>query len=229
MRGLRNITKFQRAASALSAAKPFRSMLIKVEITPNPAARRFVLPHKLPLADPIAFDRSVARRPRIAERLFAVDGVTELLLASDFVSVSRDSSAAPWRDLQFEVVGAIAEALAEGEGVELERWAEEQICPADPIEQQIAELLRTRIAPRVAQDGGRITLLGYRDGVATVEMRGACGGCPSALMTLKRGVETTLKHYIPELQRVEASLQADARKPFWKSMLEARGAKFRDG
>jgi len=85
------------------------------------------------------------------------------------------------------------------------------------------------IARRLTMSGGRDTLLGYRDGVAKVEMRGACGGCPSALMTLKRGVETTLKHYIPELQRVEAALQSDSKKPFWKSMLEARGAKFRSG
>jgi Fe-S cluster biogenesis protein NfuA len=48
-------------------------------------------------------------------------------------------------------------------------------------------------------------------------------------MTLKRGVETTLKHYIPELIRVEAALESNPKKPFWKSMLEARGAKFRSG
>lgn len=204
-------------------------MLIKIELTPNPAARRFVLPRLLPLEAPLSFDRSSERRPRFADRLFAIEGVTDLLFARDFISVSREASAAPWSDLQFEVVAEITQALAEGEDAELDLEPTNQIASDDPIEQQIAELLRTRIAPRVARDGGNITLLSYRDGVARVQMQGACGGCPSALMTLKRNVETTLKHYIPELLRVEAALESNPQKPFWKMMLEARGAKFRAG
>ena len=204
-------------------------MLIKVEVTPNPAARRFLLPRPLPVPAPLPFDRSAESRPRFAERLFGISGVTNILFAREFVSATRDETAAPWPELQYDVVAEITEALAEGEDSELESWGEEEFAPAGPIEQQIVELLRTRIAPRVAKDGGDIRFLSYRDGVATVEMRGACGGCPSALMTLKRGVETTLKHYIPELQRVEAALESNPKKPFWKSMLEARGAKFRSG
>jgi Fe-S cluster biogenesis protein NfuA len=206
-----------------------QTMFIKVEVTPNPAARRFLLPRPLPVPAPLPFNRSAESRPRLAERLFRIPGVTDLLLAREFVSVSRDDSAAPWSDLQFEVVAELTEGLAEGEDSELQGWGEEEFTPDGPIEQQIVELLRTRIAPRVARDGGDIKLLGYRDGVATVQMRGACGGCPSALMTLKRGVETTLKHYIPEIERVEAALESNPKKPFWKSMLEARGAKFRSG
>jgi Fe-S cluster biogenesis protein NfuA len=206
-------------------------MLIRVELTPNPLARRFVLPRPLPVDEPLAFDRQSERHPRLAGRLLKIEGVTNLLLAKDFVSASRDASAAEWPALQYDVVAEITGALADGEDAELERWTEVQIALDDPIEQQIAELLRTRIAPRVAQDGGSITLLGYKDGIARVQMSGACGGCPSALMTLKRGVETTLKHYIPELQRVEAALEShsSSKKPFWKTMLEARGAKFRSG
>ncbi|HEX5237956.1 MAG TPA: NifU family protein [Sphingomicrobium sp.] len=204
-------------------------MLIRVEVTPNPAARRFLLQRPLPLREPMAFSRSNERRPPLVERLLKIQGVTDLLFASEFISVSSDVTAEPWPDLQFAIVGEIIEGLAHGEDAELDRWIEQQLSSGDPVEQQIADLLRSRIAPRVARDGGSITLLSYGDGVATVEMRGACGGCPSAMMTLKRTVETTLKHYIPELQRVEASLQADSKKPFWKSMLEARGARFRNG
>jgi Fe-S cluster biogenesis protein NfuA len=163
-------------------------MLIKVEVTPNPAARRFLLPRPLPLEAPAAFDRSSDQPPRFAERLFDIRGVTELLFARDFVSVSRDATADPWSDLLFEIVGAISEALAEGEDPELKDWAQGNLSSDDPVEEQIAELLRTRIAPRIARDGGSITLLSYSGRLATVEIRGACGGCPSAPMTLKRAV-----------------------------------------
>ncbi len=202
-------------------------MLIRVELTPNPIARRFALPQPLPVDSPMAFDRLSKRRPRLAERLLTIDGVADLLLAREFISVSRDDSAAEWSSLQYEVVAEITGALADGEDAELEHWTEDQVARDDPIEQQIAEILRTRVQPKVALDGGSITLLSYRDGVAKVRMSGACGGCPSAQMTLKRGVEITLKHYIPKLTKVEAALDSDPKKPFWRSMLEARGAKFR--
>lgn len=204
-------------------------MLIRVEVTPNPASRRFVLPRPLPVDAPMAFDGLSRRRPRLAERLLTIEGVTNLLLAREFISASREDRAPGWALLQYDVVAEITGALADGEDAELEHWTEDQVALDDPIEQQIAEILRTRVQPKVAMDGGSITLLSYKDGVAKVRMSGACGGCPSAQMTLKRGVEITLKHYIPKLQKVEAALDSDSKKPFWKSMLEARGAKFRSG
>jgi len=207
-------------------------MLIEVEVTPNPATLRFLIPRPLPLGEPIAFDHETACPPSIADRLLRIAGVSDVLLARDFVAVSRDPAAAQWPALRAEVVMALMDALEEQEDAALASWAGEESAPTgaerDPIEEQIIDILRTRVAPAVGKDGGSITLVSYRDGVATVEMRGACGGCPSALMTLKRGVETTLKRYVPELERVEARQEAKPRKPFWKAMLAARGARFRD-
>ena len=203
-------------------------MLIEVEATPNPASLRFLMPRPLPVGMPLAFDSRSDPRPNMADRLLLIPGVTDILIARDFVAVSRDSGAPPWRDLRIDVIVALIDALTEEEDAELEDWRETRFA-SDPVEEQIAEILRTRIAPAVARDGGDITLVRYRDGVATVEMRGACGGCPSALMTLKRGVETTLKRYVPELDRVEAVRDAHPQKPFWKTMLTARGARFREG
>jgi Fe-S cluster biogenesis protein NfuA len=205
-------------------------MLIEVEVTPNPATLRFLLPSPLPLGKPVAFGSDARRRPRIADRLLCIAGVKDVLLAREFVAVSRDSSAPDWSELRGDVVMALMEALEADDDAELEIWAKEEVASAttgDPIEKQIVDILRARIAPAVGRDGGSITLVSYRDGVAIVEMRGACGGCPSALMTLKRSVEATLKRYVPELERVEAEQKATPHKPFWKTMLEARGARFR--
>ena len=68
----------------------------------------------------------------------------------------------------------------------------------------IKDLLDTRVRPAVAQDGGDIVFHGYRDGTVFLHMRGACAGCPSATLTLKNGIENLLRHYIPEVQLVEA-------------------------
>jgi Fe-S cluster biogenesis protein NfuA len=69
----------------------------------------------------------------------------------------------------------------------------------------IKELLETRVRPAVAQDGGDITFSGFRDGVVYLHMRGACSGCPSSTATLRNGIENLLKHFLPEVQAVQAA------------------------
>ena len=77
---------------------------------------------------------------------------------------------------------------------------------ADPeIVAQIMELLDTRVRPAVARDGGDITYHGFKNGVVYLKMQGACSGCPSSTATLKYGIENLLKHYIPEVVRVESA------------------------
>jgi Fe-S cluster biogenesis protein NfuA len=73
------------------------------------------------------------------------------------------------------------------------------------IVEQIKELIELRVRPAVAQDGGDIVFRQFdkEDGSVYLEMRGACSGCPSSTMTLKSGIENLLKHYVPEVTRVE--------------------------
>jgi Fe-S cluster biogenesis protein NfuA len=60
------------------------------------------------------------------------------------------------------------------------------------------------VRPSVAQDGGDIIFHGFENGVVKLEMHGACSGCPSSAITLKNGIENMLKHYVPEVESVEA-------------------------
>ena len=69
---------------------------------------------------------------------------------------------------------------------------------------KIIEVLDTKIRPAVARDGGDIKFRSFENGVVKVELQGSCSGCPSSLMTLKQGVQNLLKHYIKEVNSVEA-------------------------
>ena len=147
-------------------------MLIEIEATPNPATLRFLLPRPLPLSEPIAFERGDDPRPRLAGRLLGIAGVRDILLARDFVAVSRTADAPDWPDLRTDVVIALIAGLDEGDDAQLAAWAAPVATGHDPVEQQIADILRTRIAPAVARDGGSITLVSYRDRVATAHAGG---------------------------------------------------------
>ena len=53
-------------------------------------------------------------------------------------------------------------------------------------------------------DGGDIQFESFEDGIVTLLMKGACSGCPSSLMTLKNGVQNLLRHYVKDVNSVEA-------------------------
>jgi Fe-S cluster biogenesis protein NfuA len=188
-------------------------MFIETEGTPNPATLKF-LPGRDVMggrgtADFTAAAEAEGRSP-LAARVFAVGEVARVFLGNDFVTVTKTEDA-DWQRLKPRVLGAIMEHYLAGlpaiEGAE-EPEGEEDFDAADgEVVAQIKELLDTRVRPAVAGDGGDIVFRGFREGVVRLHLQGACSGCPSSRATLKHGVETMLRHYVPEVQRVE---QVDA-------------------
>ena len=73
----------------------------------------------------------------------------------------------------------------------------------ETIIEEIEFLIRSQIQPAVAMHGGVVTLHSYEEGIVTMFMSGSCSGCASSTLTLKNGIEGMLKHYIPEVIRVE--------------------------
>ena len=183
-------------------------MFIQTELTPNPATLKF-LPGRAVIASGTANftdAASAAARSPLAERLFAVGGVTGVFLGGDFVTVSKDEDS-DWYQLKPAILGIIMEHFTAGRPVLLDAegdGAAEGGEADSEIVVQIKELLETRVRPAVAQDGGDIIFHDFSDGVVYLHMQGSCSGCPSSTATLKAGIENMLRHYIPEVQEVRA-------------------------
>jgi Fe-S cluster biogenesis protein NfuA len=184
-------------------------MFIETEGTPNPATLKF-LPGRDVMggrgtADFTSAPEAEGRSP-LAMRIFGVGEVARVFLGNDFVTVTK-AEEADWQRLKPRVLGAIMEHYLAGlpvmEGGD-EAAEAEDFAPEDgEIVSQIKELLDTRVRPAVAGDGGDIVFRGFREGVVRLHLQGACSGCPSSRATLKHGVETMLRHYVPEVMRVE--------------------------
>jgi Fe-S cluster biogenesis protein NfuA len=190
-------------------------MLIEVENTPNPSTRKF-LPG-VPVMDSGSRDfpsAEAAEASPLAAALFATGEVEGVFFGRDFISVTAPPGV-DWRGLEIDVLQILLDhfsagaplfrpGTAAGIAVAPDGLAPEDD-PADAeIVDQIKELLDTRVRPAVAQDGGDIVYRGYKDGTLYLAMQGACSGCPSSAVTLKRGVESLIKHYVPEVETVEA-------------------------
>lgn len=182
-------------------------MFIQTEATPNPATLKF-LPGRPVLEDGTRDYRSAeeAAESPLAERLFAIPGVTGVFYGADFIAVTK--SAGDWAHLKPAILGAIMEHYLSGAPIlsasaGAEDQGDEFFDEKDTeIVDTIKELLETRVRPAVANDGGDITFQGYRDGVVYLQMRGACSGCPSSTATLRNGIENLLRHFVPEVEEV---------------------------
>ena len=187
-------------------------MFIQTEATPNPATLKF-LPGKVVYEGGSVDFRnaaSAAEASPLAAKLFSIAGVTGVFYGYDFITVSKDG--VEWQHLKPAILGTIMEHFMSGVpimnsaagNVDFSDKGEFYDEADEPIVATIKELLETRVRPAVAQDGGDITFKGYKGGRVFLHMRGACAGCPSSTATLKYGIQNLLRHFIPEVQDVEA-------------------------
>ena len=183
-------------------------MFIQTEDTPNPETLKFIpgtIIMKTGTAD--FSNKDIASDSPLASRLFEIDGVSRVFLATDFISVTKDTQL-DWNNLKPSILTGIMEHFATGlpainetENKKLESNKNED----SETVKQIKDLLETRVRPAVAMDGGDITFCSFESGIVTLQMKGACAGCPSSTATLKMGIENMLRHYIPEVTEVRAA------------------------
>ncbi|MEO1746812.1 MAG: NifU family protein [Pseudomonadota bacterium] len=188
-------------------------MFIQTETTPNPATLKF-LPGRVVMDMGTADFRdpaTAADKSPLAGTLFDIDGVTGVFFGYDFVTVTK-SDDLDWPHMKPAILAGLMEhftagipVMAENAGDASDADGEEFFETGDEtIVTTIKELIETRVLPADAQDGGDITYRVYRDGVVFLQMIGACAGCPSSTATLKHGIQYLLRHFIPEVQQVEA-------------------------
>jgi Fe-S cluster biogenesis protein NfuA len=195
-------------------------MFIETETTPNPATLKFLPGQEVMTAGTREFTNGEdAEASPLAQALFDLGDVTGVLFGRDFVAVTAGPGVA-WSDLKPQVVSMLLDHFvaqtplfhpgsANGIAVPADDEGDDATLGEDPadaeIVAQIKDLIETRVRPAVANDGGDIIYRGFREGVVYLRMQGACSGCPSSSATLKNGIESLLKHYVPEVSEVRAA------------------------
>ena len=179
-----------------------------VESTPNPATLKFLPGCSVMETGTANFaSPEKADKAPLVRQLFKIDGVAGVFLGADFISVAKRSTS-DWQSLEPVVTETISLFFQSGgPAVTVEKNDGEGAGSYEDDDEtvlQIKELLDTRIRPSVAMDGGDIVYRGFERGVVFLSLQGACIGCPSSNATLKMGVENLLKHYVPDVLRVEA-------------------------
>jgi NFU1 iron-sulfur cluster scaffold homolog, mitochondrial len=189
-------------------------MFIQTEPTPNPNVLKFLPGRDVSPGQALEYRTiDAATASPLAEALFELEGVESVFFGADYISVTRQAQGPDWTKMKPTILAAIMDHFVSGQpltrgGAEAEGHASQAHGDDSEVVAEIKALLDSRIRPAVAQDGGDILFDSFDEetGVLSLRMRGACSGCPSSSATLKAGVEQMMRHYVPEVTRVEQTV-----------------------
>ena len=182
--------------------------MIQTETTPNPNSLKFLSEKVISAIGTEEFqkDKSKSLQNKFIKELLEFKGVEMILLSKNFLSVKKTEDVS-WTELKPMVISHLNDYFEKNEGPILKEnnTPDNSIKDDDETVKKIIDVLDTKIRPAVAKDGGDIKFKSFENGVVKVELQGSCSGCPSSLMTLKQGVQNLLKHYVKEVNSVEAN------------------------
>ena len=178
-------------------------MFVQTEITPNPNSLKFIPGKAVSNAGSFEITKKDEIKNQLVKDILSVNGVEGIFLGKDFISVNKYDEI-PWEEIKHIIISFINEFYSSGKDFVIDKNLNEQVESLDEIEEKIVKLLDEKIRPAVAKDGGDIKFKEFKNGVVKVQLQGSCSGCPSSTMTLKRGVENLLCHYLPEVKEVVA-------------------------
>ena len=188
--------------------KVSETLQIFPEMTPNPMVMKFVAGKNL--LDGFAEVKSVdeAAGVPLAQIIFEeFNFVKEVFISENFITITKNTSV-EWHEVMITVRDFITNYLQNGGRIS-NITPQQHAKPAEMLinreytenEQKISDILEEYVAPAVAGDGGKISLIEYDEESKTARMllQGACAGCPSSTATLKGGIERILKQFVPDL------------------------------
>ncbi len=183
--------------------------MIQIEATPNPNSLKFLSEKTISAAGTEEFQKNNKKNLSndFIKELLDFKGVELVLLSKNFISVKK-SDEVSWTELKPMVISHLNDYFENNNEPILKNIKEPENRTSaknkDDTVSKIIDVLNTKIRPAVARDGGDIKFKSFENGVVKVELQGSCSGCPSSVMTLKQGVQNLLKHYVKEVNSVEA-------------------------
>ncbi len=189
--------------------------IVYSEQTPNPLALKIILGVP-PVTDGYHLFSSVDQVAgcSVLEDVLSLPGVQEILLAPDFITVTKAESV-PWTLLESVLMSIFQhriDAFPLDMGafvvkkpaplVDWDTWVPETPDMAKLFE-DVKVLIDDQVRPAIEGDGGMIDVCAIKDGVLYVRLQGACSSCMHAEDTLKGGIQQAVCHYFPEITSVE--------------------------
>jgi Fe-S cluster biogenesis protein NfuA len=145
-------------------------------------------------------DRASAQGSGLAEKLFALEGLTTVRIAGHGVTVTKQDGV-DWRIEAKRIADIIRDHLRTGQPAVSEAY-EARRSPDRKLRAKVQGLFDTEINPAVAEHGGHVELIDVKDRSVYIRMGGGCHGCGMANVTLRQGIERMIRQRIPEVAEI---------------------------
>jgi len=181
---------------------------VYAESTPNPNVQKFVTNKLLSNQHVELTNKEDSKEIPLALELFDFPFVKEVFISNNYVSIQKTLEV-DWLDVNNALRDFLKEYLQSERRIfsknykaanTIKKDTKLEFTPTnDNISKEIIAVLEEYIKPAVAGDGGNIKFLSYMPDTKEVNvvLQGACNGCPSSTLTLKNGIEATLKQLLP--------------------------------
>jgi Fe-S cluster biogenesis protein NfuA len=163
--------------------------------------------------------RADAAGSPLAEALYAIPGVSEIIISANLVTVVKDSPE-PWQSVGKSVGAAIRRTLATDVPPVVDKAPSTGAARLsdDELYERVNDLFEQQVNPMVARHGGRVELIDVQDAVVLLRMGGGCQGCGMASVTLRQGIEGMVNEHIPEVKGiVDITDHASGNNPYFAS------------
>ena len=184
----------------------------------DPDMCKFTVSRSVHPGDPFFFrNQQRAAGSPLVERLFALPGVANVLIAESVVTIGKEASTS-WSGLKTAIGAAIRTQLLSGVPAILEMAAYTSTQGRSDAELGVVvqQLLDKEVNRSITNHGGKISLVNVSEGKLFITMSGGCQGCASSQVTLRQGFALMVKRVAPEiLEIVDATDHAAGKQPFY--------------
>jgi Fe-S cluster biogenesis protein NfuA len=186
------------------------------EPTNNPATCKFTVDRPVyPGGSAYFGNRSATTSSPLAEKLFEIPEVENILVAENQITVTK-SGYDPWPAVGKQVGAKIREHMRSGQAAVTEEFR--QALPSESeIRKRVQGLLDSEINPAVGMHGGWVELIDVKSNSIYIRMGGGCQGCGAADVTLKQGIEKSIRDLVPQVGEIlDTTDHAAGRNPYYQ-------------
>jgi Fe-S cluster biogenesis protein NfuA len=176
--------------------------VIRLELTPNPNAIKFVLDGPIVAAGARQYENAAeAEGDAVATKIFALPGVQSVFYLDTFITVDRTGPES-WDEARAVIESAVADLAAP---LEFAPDDAAETVPDDELLARINGVLDEMVRPALAGDGGGLSVMGLRGHDVLIRYQGACGSCPSAISGTLFAIQNLLRAEVSDELNVIAA------------------------
>jgi Fe-S cluster biogenesis protein NfuA len=186
------------------------------EPTMHPATCRFTVDRPVyPGGSAYFGNREAARFSPLALKIFEMPEIENVLIVEDQVTVTK-SGFDPWPSVGRRVGAKIREHIHSGEAAVTDEFVK-LLPPEGEIRKRVQQILDREINPALGMHGGWVELIDVKKNSVYLRLGGGCQGCGAADVTLRQGIERSIRELVPQVGEIlDTTDHAAGRNPYYQ-------------